>query len=79
MKLKTILILVLMVLVAVFSVQNTAVITVRFFVWQFVLSQALVILLAAICGAVAGLAIGAWSRPRREPRPALAPTTPDTP
>jgi uncharacterized integral membrane protein len=79
MKIKTILILVLLLFVAVFSVQNAGVITVRFLFWQFALSQALVILLAATCGAVAGLAIGTFSRPRPAPRPKDAPAAPDAP
>jgi len=58
MNLKAVLVLVLMLLVALFSVQNAEVITVRFLHWQFALSQALVILLSAFCGALVGLVIG---------------------
>jgi uncharacterized integral membrane protein len=65
MKFKAILILVLMLLVALFSVQNAEMITVRFLSWRFAMSQALVILLAAFCGALGGLALGTLSRLRR--------------
>ena len=70
MKLKTVLILVLLLSVALFCVQNSAVITVHFLFWHFVLSQALVILLSAVCGTVAGLAIGTLSgrQPSAAPR-----------
>ncbi len=71
MKLKTLLILVLLLSVALFSVQNAAVITVHFLFWHFALSQALVILVSAVCGTVAGLAIGTLSGhpPSAAPRP----------
>jgi len=79
MKVKTILVLLLMILVALFSVQNAEVITVRFLHWQFALSQALVILLASFCGALAGLLIGTWGTRRRPPRPEIPPARPDFP
>lgn len=76
MKFKTIILLILMLLVALFSVQNAAVITVRFLVWEFALSQALVILVAASCGAVFGLVAGAMSGRRPPAEPVVAPSTP---
>jgi uncharacterized integral membrane protein len=54
MNIKLLFVLFLMLLVALFSVQNAETITVRFLYWQFAMSQALVIMLAAICGALAG-------------------------
>ncbi len=69
MSVKTFFVLVLMLLVAFFSVQNAEMITVRFLHWQFVLSQALVILLAVFCGVIVGLTIGTLSGRRRRDRP----------
>lgn len=76
MNIKAVLILVLMLVVTLFSVQNAEMITVRFLFWNFALSQALVILLAAFCGAVVGLAIGALGTRRRTPRPEAPPPPP---
>ena len=50
MNFKLLIVLILMLLVAVFSVQNAGMISVRFLLWQFAMSQALVIMLAAVCG-----------------------------
>lgn len=75
MNLKTIFVLLLLLLVALFSVQNAEVITVRFLHWQFALSQALVIMLAAFCGALVGLVIGTWGG-RSRPAPPPAPLPP---
>lgn len=61
MKLSWILVMLLLAFVALFSVQNAEVVTVRFLVWQFSLSAALVIQLAAFLGALVGLIIGALS------------------
>lgn len=67
MKLSWIFVIVLLVAVAVFSVQNAEPMTVRFFGWEITMSAALVILLAALAGALVGLIVGAMSR---KPRPA---------
>ena len=77
----TLVVLVLMVLVALFSVQNAGVITVRFVTWHFEMSEALVILLSAFCGALAGLLIGAFSGARKpaEPKRTADPAPPDSP
>lgn len=61
MKFSWILVMLLIAFVAVFSVQNADVVTVRFLLWQFSLSTALVIQLAALIGALVGLVIGALS------------------
>ena len=61
MKLKLIFVLFLMVLVALFSVQNADMTTIRFLHWHFTLSLALVILLSAFSGCLVGLIIGAIS------------------
>ncbi|HEY0945398.1 MAG TPA: LapA family protein [Opitutaceae bacterium] len=65
MKLSWLFVIVLLILVAVFSVQNAEPIAVRFVAWQVSMSAALVIQLAALLGAVVGLAVGALSRPRQ--------------
>jgi uncharacterized integral membrane protein len=77
MKLSWVLPILLLVFVAVFSVQNAEPITVRFLAWQATLSAALVIQLAALLGGLVGLTAGAWSRrARRQGEPAGSPTTP---
>ncbi|MBI5380861.1 MAG: LapA family protein [Opitutae bacterium] len=65
MNIKLLLVVFLMLLVALFSVQNAGMITVRFLYWQFSMSQALVILLAAICGALGGVITGAVAARRK--------------
>ena len=62
MKVSWFLVILLLVLVAVFSVQNAEPITVKFITWQVSMSAALVIQLAALLGALVGLTIGALSR-----------------
>lgn len=73
MKLSWIFVILLLVFVAVFSVQNAAVVTVRFLVWEVAISAALVIQLAALLGALVGLTVGYWSRPAKRPDAAPAP------
>ena len=62
MKLSWLFVILLLIFVAVLSVQNAGVITVRFISWEFQISAALVIQLAALLGGLVGLACGAWSR-----------------
>lgn len=62
MKLTWILVILLLVFVAIFSVQNAEPITVHFLPWKITMSAALVIQLAALLGALVGLAAGAASR-----------------
>lgn len=62
MKLTWITVILLLVFVAVFSVQNAEPITVHFLSWEITMSAALVIQLAALIGALVGLAAGAASR-----------------
>jgi uncharacterized integral membrane protein len=77
MKLSWVLPILLLVFVAVFSVQNAEPITVRFLAWQATVSAALVIQLAALLGGLVGLTAGAWSRRARyQGEPAGSPTTP---
>ncbi len=72
MKLSWIFVILLLVLVAIFSVQNAAPITVHFFRWQITMSAALVIQLAALLGGLVGLTVGAMSR-RSRPKPTAPP------
>jgi len=69
MNLKLLIVAVVMLLVAVFSVQNPGVISVRFLLWQFAMSQALVIMLAAVGGGLVGLIAGTVARRRKAARP----------
>ena len=75
MNIKFLLVLILLLLVTLFSVQNAGMITVRFLAWQFTMSQALVIMVAAGCGGLAGAIAGALTT-RRKPgtKPAATPT-----
>ena len=73
MNLKLLFVLFLMLVVALFSVQNAEVITVRFLTWQFTMSQALVIMLTAFCGALGGAIAGAVTTRRKPERPAEPP------
>lgn len=65
MKLSWFFLILLLVFVAVFSVQNAAPMTVRFLAWETTMSAALVIQLAALLGGLVGLTAGAWSRRSR--------------
>lgn len=62
MKLSWIFVILLLIFVAVFSVQNAGVLTVHFLMYEIQASAALVIQLAALLGGLVGLAFGAWSR-----------------
>lgn len=78
MKLSWFLVILLLLFVAVFSVQNAAPITVRFLPWEITLSAALVIQLAAMLGGIVGLIVGAMSR-RRPKELAARPDTTEAP
>lgn len=79
MKLSWLFVILLLVFVAIFSVQNASVITVQFLGWNASVSAALVIQLAALLGGVVGLMVGAWSgraaRRRRSETEAAAPSS----
>lgn len=78
MKLTWILVILLLVFVAVFSVQNADPITVRFLPWEITMSGALVIQLAALLGGLVGLAAGVLSR-RPSSAEAVSPAEPAPP
>ena len=67
MKLSWLFVILLLIFVAVFSVQNAEVITVHFLSWEIQISAALVIQLAALLGGLVGLAFGAWSKRTSRP------------
>lgn len=69
MKLSWLLVLVLLVFVTIFSVQNAAPISVKFLSWEINMSAALVIQLAAVLGGVVGLLVGSFSRRAKRPAP----------
>jgi uncharacterized integral membrane protein len=50
-----ILLILIIVLVAVFSVQNAVPVSVTFFFWKFEASLAIVVFLSALCGLIAGI------------------------
>jgi len=64
-----------MLLVAVFSVQNPRMISVRFLPWQFAMAQALVIILAAVGGGLVALITGTVAQRRKAARPPAAPAS----
>lgn len=61
MKLSWLLVILLLVFVAVFSVQNAEPITVHLLAWKYSASAALVIQLAALLGALVGIVVGSVS------------------
>ena len=67
MKLSWLFIIAVIAFVAIFSVQNAAPITVRLLAWEFSLSAALAIQLAALLGGWVGLVCG-WYSGRMERR-----------
>jgi uncharacterized integral membrane protein len=69
MKISWIIVLILLVLVAIFSAQNSREISVHFLGWETLMSAALVIQLSALLGALVGLAVGVWLRRRKWERP----------
>src|SRR5688572_6659773 len=81
MKLPWLFVILLLIFVAVFSVQNAGVITVHFLAWEFQISAALVIQLGALLGGLVGLGFGAWSRRASKPveKPATVMTPPAPP
>ena len=68
MKVPWFFVILLLAIVAVFSVQNAELITVRFLSWEINMSAALVIQLAAILGAITGIGIGLRSRQSSKPK-----------
>jgi|WetSurSiteA1Bulk_404760.scaffolds.fasta_scaffold01356_11 uncharacterized integral membrane protein len=61
-----ILLFVLILLVAIFSVQNAIPVFITFFLWKFEASLAIIVFLSAICGMIAGLIIAMLIRMKSE-------------
>lgn len=76
MKRAWILVVLLLIFVAVFSVQNAESITVRFLAWEITMSAALVIQLAALLGGLVGLTAGAWAKQGGRKASEAPPTSP---
>jgi uncharacterized integral membrane protein len=71
---KIICLLILLVLVALFTFQNTAVAEVRFLMWTFSMSVSLMLLSSLFSGIVIGLFLSflnTWQKKRREKTPGL--------
>lgn len=63
---KTYLGLALLLMVAVFTLQNTDVVTVHFLLWKLAVSRALMIFIVLIVGIVVGLVLAGLARRRRD-------------
>ncbi len=57
-----VIVLIIMVLVAIFSVQNAKPVAITFFFWSFEASLAIVIFLSVLTGLVTGILIAFWVR-----------------
>jgi uncharacterized integral membrane protein len=62
MKVKFILLFALLILVVIFTLQNTAMVDINFIFWHFSISRALLIFVVLGAGILAGLLIGGVSR-----------------
>jgi putative membrane protein len=66
--LAVVIVCVIVALVAVFSVQNAAPVSVSFLMWRFEASLAVIIILSVLAGMIAGIVLLFWSRFRRQQR-----------
>jgi uncharacterized integral membrane protein len=69
MKIKTILVLALLVLLAILFVQNTAVVRYQFLFWTISLSQVILAPLLALIGFLTGFLVGVMSRRATRSKP----------
>jgi uncharacterized integral membrane protein len=65
---RVILLFLLILLVAIFSVQNAIPVFITFFFWKFESSLAIIVFLSAICGMIAGLIIAMLVRMKSDRR-----------
>jgi uncharacterized integral membrane protein len=56
------------IIVAIFSVQNASPVTITFFFWKFEASLAIIVFLAALCGLVAGLIVSSLMKVKTSKR-----------
>ncbi len=75
MKVKMILGLILVILVVLFTLQNTEVVALRFLWWEFAMSRILMFLLVFAVGLLTGFLLGSHFRSH----PPVSPRPPDTP
>lgn len=70
MPVKTIVFIVLAILIVIFTIQNTQVVEIRFFIWQTSISKALVLLSTLFIGIILGWLItwAGYSRRKRKER-----------
>ncbi len=70
MPVKTIVFIVLAILIVIFTIQNTQVVEIKFFIWQTSISKALVLLSALFIGIILGWLITwtGYSRRKRKER-----------
>ena len=76
MKIRFILIMALLLTVVFFTLQNTELVAVRFLLWEFQLSRALLIFLAFTVGVIVGLFMGSTAKCGKEKPPTIIPPTP---
>jgi uncharacterized integral membrane protein len=69
MKTKIVLILVLVALLGVLLIQNTAIVTYRLFFWTVSLSQVVLVPIVAVIGFLAGWAVGSLRGRRKGSKP----------
>jgi uncharacterized integral membrane protein len=68
--------LIIIVFVAIFSVQNAAPVSISFLVWQFQASLAIVIFLCSLCGIAVGAILAFLIRVRKQRKTKMSGQTP---
>lgn len=66
MKIRLISVLVLLLIIVIFTVQNAAVVTISFLFWEFAISRALMIFFVFTIGVLAGWSFSVWLRHHRQ-------------
>ncbi|MEW6594298.1 MAG: LapA family protein [Thermodesulfobacteriota bacterium] len=73
MRFRLVLVVVLLLAVVLFTLQNTEMVTVRFFLWSYDISRALLIFLVFAMGVLLGLCAGSFPRRREKAAPPSPP------